>query len=58
MSEEQKPYREKNGGSTIHFIKFNMDVLVTPIKVVYNDEVKDLTEAKKVLEKFTLKRIK
>jgi len=41
-----------------HFIKFNMDVLVTPIKVVYNDEVKDLTEAKKVLEKFTLKRIK
>ena len=41
-----------------HFIKFNMDVLVTPIKIVYNDEVKDLTEAKKVLEKFTLKRIK
>ena len=41
-----------------HFIKFNLDVLVRPVKVVYNDDVKDLTQAQKVLEKFKLKRVK
>jgi len=35
-------------------LKFNLDVFAKPIKVVYNDEVKDTKEAQEVLRKFML----
>ena len=37
-----------------YILKFNMDVVVKPIKIIYNDDVKDLKEAREVLRKFTL----
>lgn len=35
-------------------LKFNLDVFAKPIKVVYNDEVKDTKDAQEVLRKFML----
>ena len=35
-------------------LRFNLDVFAKPIKVVYNDEVKDTKEAQEVLRKFML----
>ena len=35
-------------------LKFNLDVFAKPIKVVYNDEVKETKEAQEVLRKFML----
>lgn len=35
-------------------LEFNLDVFAKPIKVIYNDDVKDTTEAQQVLKKFML----
>lgn len=35
-------------------IKFNLDVLAKPVKLSYNDEVVDVTQAQQVLKKFML----
>ncbi len=35
-------------------LKFNLDVIARPMKVVYNDEVKDVKQAQQVLRKFML----
>lgn len=35
-------------------LKFNLDVFAKPMKVLYNDEVKDVTKAQEVLRQFML----
>ena len=36
------------------YLNFNLDVLARPMKQIYNDEVKDLSQAQEVLKKFML----
>lgn len=35
-------------------LKFNLDVFAKPVKLSYNDEVVDVTQAQQVLKKFML----
>jgi hypothetical protein len=36
------------------YLNFNLDVFARPMKLIYNDDVSDLSQAKKVLQKFRL----
>ena len=36
------------------YLNFNLDVFARPMKLIYNDDVADLKEAQKVLQKFRL----
>ncbi len=36
------------------YLNFNLDVFARPMKLIYNDGVSDLSQAKKVLQKFRL----
>jgi hypothetical protein len=39
---------------TTAYLNFNLDVFARPMKLIFNDEVSDLKEAKQVLRKFML----
>jgi hypothetical protein len=36
------------------YLKFNLDMLAKPLTMHYNDNVKDVSQAQKVLQKFRL----
>jgi len=39
---------------TTAYLNFNLDMIARPMKLIYNDEVNDLKEAKEVLRQFML----